>query len=55
MKKVFSFSLSAFIGSWFLIFIVAVLYEGLKTLRDHLAKRDARRQHADEQNQQSSR
>ncbi|CAF4632134.1 unnamed protein product, partial [Rotaria socialis] len=33
---------SAFIGSWIIIFLVAVLYEGLKTIRDQLAKREAR-------------
>ena len=33
----------AFIGSWFLIFFVAILYEGLKTVRDQLAKGEARR------------
>ena len=32
-----------FIGSWFVIFIVAILYEGLKTLRDQLAKRQVSR------------
>ncbi|CAF2373104.1 unnamed protein product [Rotaria sp. Silwood2] len=33
-------TIGAFIGSWFLIFFVAVLYEGLKTIRDQLSKRD---------------
>ncbi|CAF0852412.1 unnamed protein product [Rotaria sp. Silwood1] len=33
-------TMGAFIGSWLLIFFVAVLYEGLKTVRDQLLKRD---------------
>ncbi|CAM2699738.1 unnamed protein product [Rotaria socialis] len=33
---------ATFIGSWIIIFLVAVLYEGLKTIRDQLAKREAR-------------
>jgi len=46
-------TVGAFIGSWFLIFFVAVLYEGLKTVRDHLAKREAHRQHAEQNHRQS--
>ena len=42
----------AFVGSWFLIFFVAILYEGLKTIRDTLAKREARRRYAEKRNQQ---
>lgn len=34
-------SIGSFIGSWFLIFFIAILYEGLKTVRDQLAKREA--------------
>ncbi|CAF2624033.1 unnamed protein product [Rotaria sp. Silwood2] len=30
----------AFVASWFAVFFVAVLYEGLKTFRDALARRD---------------
>ncbi|CAF1171559.1 unnamed protein product [Rotaria sordida] len=33
-------TMTAFIGSWLLIFFVAILYEGLKTARDQLSKRD---------------
>jgi copper transporter 1 len=47
-------TVAAFIGSWFLIFFVAVLYEGLKTVRDHLAKREARRHYAEKHNPQSA-
>lgn len=34
------FFLSAFVGSWFVIFLLAAFYEGLKTFRDVLAQRD---------------
>ena len=44
----------AFVGSWFLIFFVAVLYEGLKTIRDQLAKRESRRRYAERRNPQSA-
>ena len=30
----------AFVGSWFAVFLVAVLYEGLKSVRDSLARRE---------------
>ncbi|CAF1083681.1 unnamed protein product [Adineta ricciae] len=46
-------SVTAFVGSWFVIFFVAVLYEGLKTVRDHLAKREILRHPLDEDNRQS--
>jgi len=39
-KQNFGFFFKGFVGSWFLIFFIAVLYEGLKTLRDILAQRD---------------
>jgi hypothetical protein len=39
MNKIFVFH-QAFVGSWFAVFFLAVLYEALKTVRDVLAKRD---------------
>ncbi|CAF1403758.1 unnamed protein product [Adineta steineri] len=33
-------TLGAFIGSWFVVFFIAVLYEALKALRDYLSKGD---------------
>lgn len=48
------YDIVAFIGSWFLIFFVAIFYEGLKTVRDQLAKREARRRHAEKRNPQSA-
>lgn len=36
----FFFLNQAFAASWFAVFLIAVLYEGLKTFRDMLAKRD---------------
>lgn len=33
-------TVGGFIGSWIAIFVVAVLYEGLKTVRDQLARRE---------------
>jgi copper transporter 1 len=33
-------TLGAFVASWFAIFFVAVLYEGLKAVRHHLSRRD---------------
>lgn len=36
-------TVGGFIGSWIVIFLVAMLYEGLKTVRDQLAKREALR------------
>ena len=32
--------LLAFVGSWFAVFFIAVLYEALKALRDNLTRRD---------------
>ncbi|UJR15592.1 hypothetical protein I4U23_002528 [Adineta vaga] len=46
-------TVGAFVGSWFVIFFVAVLYEGLKTVRDHLAKREILRHSSDEDNRRS--
>ncbi|CAF0993473.1 unnamed protein product [Adineta steineri] len=46
-------TIGAFIGSWFIVFFVAILYEGLKTVRDHLAKQEVCRQYPDENNRQS--
>jgi len=43
----------AFVGSWFLIFFVAILYEGLKTIRDHLAKHEARQHYAEKRDRQA--
>ncbi|CAF1434793.1 unnamed protein product [Adineta ricciae] len=33
-------TVGAFVGSWFAVFLVAVLYEGLKSVRDSLARRE---------------
>ncbi|CAF1142160.1 unnamed protein product [Adineta ricciae] len=33
-------TVGSFVGSWFAVFLVAVLYEGLKSVRDSLARRE---------------
>jgi len=46
-EKWMTHSVSAFVGSWFAIFLVAILYEGLKTLREMLSRRSLCRECAE--------
>ncbi|CAF1488519.1 unnamed protein product, partial [Didymodactylos carnosus] len=43
-----------FIGSWFAIFVIAILYEGLKTFREYLLRREARREFTETENRRNA-
>ncbi|UJR31070.1 hypothetical protein I4U23_018579 [Adineta vaga] len=34
-------TIGAFVGSWFAVFLIAILYEALKSVRDSLTRRDS--------------